>query len=315
MHFKNMFLILKAVIYLSTIILALSFLIVYLNSHPPRYPLNIPPSSYGLKFESVEFTTPDKVLLKGWFVKGVPVAAPFRVRELPQTESLRLPVIIICHGLGANKSDFTELSSYLSKAGYHVLLFDFRGHGESKGNSSSLGFFEQMDLKSAIDYVKSRADVDIDKVGVYGFSLGAAVAILTASEDKDIKAVVSDSSFTSLKVQGERLLKSSFLPKFPFLYTAIRIYEIMFKTDIEKIAPVHFIEKISPTPIFIIGGEGDTQMPATDAEELFKNAREPKSLWIVKGASHGGTVISAGREYEKRLIEFFDKYLKEQKRD
>jgi len=56
-------------------------------------------------------------------------------------------------------------------------------------------------------------------------------------------------------------------------------------------------------------------MPASDAEELFKNAREPKSLWIVKGASHGGTVISAGREYEKRVIEFFDKYLKEQKPD
>ena len=312
MHFKNMFLILKAVIYLLIIILVLSFLIVYSNTHPPKYPLNIPPSSYGLKFESVEFTTPDKIILKGWFVKGSgEVAAPFRVRELPQTKSLRLPIIIICHGLGANKSDFTELSSYLSKSGYHVLLFDFRGHGESKGNSSSLGFLEQDDLRSAVEYVKSRADVDIDKIGVYGFSLGAAVTILTASTEKDIKAVVSDSSFTSLKVQGERLLKSSLLPKMPFIYAATWIYEIMFKTDIEKIAPAHFIEKISPTPIFIIGGEGDTQMPASDAEELFKNAGEPKSLWIIKGASHGGTVISAGREYEKRIIEFFDKYLKE----
>ena len=316
MHFKNMFLILKAVIYLLIIILVLSFLIVYSNTHPPKYPLNIPPSSYGLKFESVEFTTPDKIILKGWFVKGSgEVAAPFRVRELPQTKSLRLPIIIICHGLGANKSDFTELSSYLSKSGYHVLLFDFRGHGESKGNSSSLGFLEQMDLKSAIYYVKSRADVDIDKVGVYGFSLGAAVEILTASEDKDIKAVVSDSSFTSLKVQGERLLKSSLLPKIPFLYAATWIYEIIFKINIEKIAPVNFIGRLSPTPIFIIGGEGDIQMPASDAVELFNNAREPKSLWIVKGASHGGTVISAGREYERRIIEFYDKYLKEQKPD
>ena len=303
MHFKNMFLILKAVIYLFVIILALSFLIVYLNSHPPRYPLNIPPSSYGLKFESVEFRTPDKIILSGWFIKSV--------SSMQYEAGRKKPVIIICHGLGANKSDFTELSSYLSKSGYHVLLFDFRGHGESKGNSSSLGFLEQDDLRSAVEYVKSRADVDIDKIGVYGFSLGAAVTILTASTEKDIKAVVSDSSFTSLKVQGERLLKSSLLPKFPFIYTATLIYEIMFKTDIEKIAPAHFIEKISPTPIFIIGGEGDTQMPASDAEELFKNAGEPKSLWIVKGASHGGTVISAGREYEKRIIEFFDKYLKE----
>ena len=176
MHFKNMFLILKAVIYLFVIILALSFLIVYLNSHPPRYPLNIPPSSYGLKFESVEFRTPDKIILSGWFIKSV--------SSMQYEAGRKKPVIIICHGLGANKSDFTELSSYLSKSGYHVLLFDFRGHGESKGNSSSLGFLEQDDLRSAVEYVKSRADVDIDKIGVYGFSLGAAVTILTASKKR-----------------------------------------------------------------------------------------------------------------------------------
>src|SRR3990172_13082055 len=148
MHFKNMFLILKAVIYLFVIILALSFLIVYLNSHPPRYPLNIPPSSYGLKFESVEFNTPDKILLRGWFIKSV--------SSMQYEAGRKKPVIIICHGLWANKSDFTELSSYLSKADYHVLLFDFRGHGESKGNSSTLGFLEKNDLRSAIDYVKSQ---------------------------------------------------------------------------------------------------------------------------------------------------------------
>ena len=301
MHFKNMFAILKIAIYFSIIILALSFVLVYSNTHPTTYPLNIPPSNYGIKFETVEFTTPDKIVLKGWFIKSV--------SSRQYEAGSKKPVIIICHGLGANKSDFTELSSYLSKSGYHVLLFDFRGHGDSKGRVSSIGFLEQMDLKSAIDYVKSQNDADIGRIGVYGFSLGAAVAILTAAESKDIKAVISDSSFTSLKVQGERLLKSSLLPKFPFLYAATWIYEIMFKTDIEKVAPLNFIEKMSPTPIFIIGGEGDSQMPASDAEELFKNAREPKSLWIVKGASHGGT-ISAGREYEKRIIEFFDKYLK-----
>ena len=307
MHFKNMLVILKVVIYLFIIILILSFLIVHSNTHPPRYPLNVPPSDYGLKFDSVEFTTPDKIILRGWFVKSVS-SGQYAVGS-------KNPVIIICHGLGANKSDFTELSSYLSKAGYHVLLFDFRGHGDSKGKASTLGFLEEDDLKSAIGYVKSRADVNINKVGVYGFSLGAAVAILTAAKEKDIKAVISDSSFTSLTAQGERFLKSSFLPKMPFLYVATWIYEIMFRTDIEMTAPANFVGKLSPTPVFIIGGEGDTQMPASDAEELFKNAKEPKSIWIIKDAFHGGTISAAGGDYQKRLIEFFDKYLKEQKRN
>lgn len=294
--------ILKAIFYLSIIVFILSFILVYTNTHPPRYSLNIPPSDYGLDFENVEFITTDKIVLKGWFIKAV----GSRQYEVGSKK----PVIIICHGLGANKSDFTGLASKLSAAGYHTLLFDFRGHGESEGKNSSLGLFEQMDLKSAVEYVKSRTDADKDKIGVYGFSLGAAVAILTASELKDIKAVISDSSFTSLWVQGERLLKSSFLPKIPFLYAATWIYQVMFRTDIEKVAPLNFAGKLSPTPLFIIGGEGDAQMPASDAEELFKKGREPKFLWIIKGAAHGGTLSSAGGEYEKRIIEFFDKYLK-----
>ncbi len=300
--------ILKAIFYLSMIVFVLSFILVYTNTHPPRYPPNIPPSDYGLDFENAEFIAPDKIKLKGWFVKGATLSVPLNKGGFRGLS----PVIIICHGLGANKSDFTELASKLSAAGYHTLLFDFRGHGDSEGKISSLGLFEQMDLKSAVEYVKSRPDADEDKIGVYGFSLGAAVAILTASEAKDIKAVVSDSSFTSLKVQGERLLSSSFLPKHPFLYTAVWIYEIMFRTDIEKVSPINFTEKLPPTPLFIIGGEGDAQMPASDAEELFKKAKEPKFLWLIKGAAHGGTLSSAGGEYEKRLIEFFDKYLKEQ---
>ncbi|MBI3600537.1 MAG: alpha/beta hydrolase [Nitrospinae bacterium] len=303
-----MSLISKIALYSFIIVFALSFILVYTNSHPPRYPLNIPPSDYGLDFENVEFITPDKIKLKGWFVKSV--------SSRQYAAGSKKPAIIICHGLGANKSDFTGLASNLSKAGYHVLLFDFRGHGESEGKISSLGLFEQKDLKSAVEYVKSRTDTD--KIGVYGFSLGAAVAILTASSvrqahdanQNDIKAVVSDSSFTSLKVQGERLLKSSLLPKIPFLYIATWIYEVMFRTDIEMVAPVNFAGKLSSTPIFIIGGEGDIQMPASDAEELFERAGEPKFLWIIKGASHGGTLSSAGTEYEKRVIEFFDKYLK-----
>jgi alpha-beta hydrolase superfamily lysophospholipase len=305
--------ILKITFYIFIIFFILSFLLIYSNTHPPRYPLHIPPSNYGLHYENIEFTTPDKIILKGWFIKGITPSVPlnkggFRVLS---------PVIIICHGLGANKSDFTEFASTLSKEGYHVLLFDFRGHGESGGRGSSLGFLEQIDLKGAIEYVKSRADVNRDKIGVYGFSLGAAVAILTVSSirqahdrgENDVKAVVSDSSFTSLKSQGERVLKSSFLPEIPFLYIAIKIYEIMFRTDIQRIAPVNFIGKLSPTPVFIIGGERDEQMPASDAEELFKNAREPKFLWIIKDAFHGGTISSADREYEKRVIEFFDKYI------
>ena len=70
-----------------------------------------------------------------------------------------VPTIIIAHGLGASKSDYVNLSGFLSSNGFNVLLFDFRAHGESEGKSCSLGLKEQLDITAAIDYIISREDL------------------------------------------------------------------------------------------------------------------------------------------------------------
>src|SRR5512139_2594953 len=152
---------------LALLVVALALVLVYANTHPPRYPLHIPPSTYRATYEDATFETSDGVTLKGWLIK-------------PPEERPGMPGIIICHGLGANRSDFSELAAMLARRGYWVLAFDFRAHGESGGSRSSLGLHEQKDIEAALTFLTARPGVDRNRVGIFGFSLGGSSAILAA---------------------------------------------------------------------------------------------------------------------------------------
>src|SRR5450759_4009820 len=137
------------------LIVALSFVLVYANTHPPKYPLNIPPSVYKADYEEVSFISVDGIVLKGWLVK-------------PARYVQKSSAIILCHGLGANRSDFTELAVLLSQRGHFVLLFDFRAHGESSGRRTSLGYHEQRDIEAVLAFLKTRRDtIDPKRIGIY----------------------------------------------------------------------------------------------------------------------------------------------------
>jgi len=276
----------------------LSFVLVYVNTHPPRYPFHIPPSDYQVPYEAVSFRTGDNILLKGWLIK-------------PEPLQVKTPAIIICHGVGANKSDFTELAAALSKRGYAVLLFDFRAHGESEGSRTSLGLHEQKDIVAALDLLKGRPEIDAGRIGLYGFSMGGSAAILAAAQANAFSAVVVDSAFTSLRDQAHGAITGFYhLPAFPFLQLSIFGYELYFQTRVKNISPVSVIGKLSPAPVFIIAGEGDRLIPADNGRRLYAAAKDPRELWMIPGAGHGATISVAGSQYEKRVGDFFDRYLK-----
>jgi dipeptidyl aminopeptidase/acylaminoacyl peptidase len=279
------------------LVIALSFILVYANTHPPRYPLHILPSYYGVPYEDVSLLTEDGIRLSGWLVK-------------PGRRAARSPAIIICHGLGANKSDFTELAAYLSQRGFFVLLFDFRAHGESGGSRTSLGHNEQKDVAAARAFLLTRPGIDYDRIGIYGFSLGGSTAILAAARQGGFKAVVADSAFTSLRDQAREAITGFYhLPSFPFLPLTILGYDLYFQTSAKNVSPVDEIGTLSPVPVLIIAGEGDTLIPAGNGKRLYAAAREPKELWLIPGADHGGTLAAAGSAYEKRVETFFSSHL------
>ncbi len=253
-----------------------------------------PPSRYGLRHEDVTFRAADGVRLNGWWIPAEAEA----------------PVIILCHGLGANKSDLTDLATALHGAGYHVLQFDFRAHGDSEGHRTSFGWLEQQDLEAAMAYLASQSVVARNRIGVYGFSMGAAVAILAAAKHPEIRAVVADSAYASLADQIAAAAADYRLPAIPFAWLGQRAYELLFWTRVVRIAPVTAIAALSPRPVLIIAGGADSLMPPEDAHRLYQAAKEPKELWVVPEAPHGGTLAAAGPAYAQRVIAFFDRVLR-----
>ena len=280
------------------VVIALSFILVYANTHPPRYPLTVPPSDYQREYEKVAFVTKDGLTLAGWLIK-------------PDHREQKAPTIVICHGLGANKSDFTELAVFLARRGYLVLTFDFRAHGDSEGSRTSLGYHEQKDVNAALHYLSSRPEVDQGRIGIFGFSLGGSTAILAAAETGKFRAIAVDSAFTSLRDQARQAITGYYhLPSFPFVGLSVLGYELYFQTTVKRIDPESVIGAISPAPLLIIAGEGDDMIPAENGRRLFHAAKEPKELWVIPVGGHGGTVAAAGNEYNKRVGDFFDKHLK-----
>jgi fermentation-respiration switch protein FrsA (DUF1100 family) len=196
-----------------------------------------------------------------------------------------------------------DIYAMLAKHGYGVLAWDFRAHGQSGGDTCSLGYYEQLDVEAALDYALNQSDVE--HIGAWGGSMGAATVILTAAKHPEIEAVVSDSAFPSL----EDVMR---------LNTPIKImqpYVLFFGEQlsgakINQVRPVDEIGKISPRAVFIIDGWDGSAVAMNSPYRFLDAAGEPKQLWVEEGVPHLTMYTNDPTGYEKRVIGFFDEYLK-----
>ena len=156
-----------------------------------RAPLDRTPADVGLEYEDASFTSSDGVQLRGWF--------------LPSGSGGRAPAVVYVHGwlwnrLGnqggqipvADKDvDFLPSARALHDAGYHVLLFDLRNHGESTGRMPiTYGPLESRDYAAAVAYVRARPDVDTDRIGALGCSMGANSVLYGTPRCQPVKAAL-----------------------------------------------------------------------------------------------------------------------------
>jgi fermentation-respiration switch protein FrsA (DUF1100 family) len=252
----------------------------------PRFPLDKNPDSLGLTYENVSFPSrSDSTLLRGWY--------------LPGRKNLTL---IVANGGAQNRVDAEtgtlEISRDLVERGYSLLLFDFRGRGESEGEGYHLVHSEK-DLGGAVDYLKQR--FPSKDVGLMGFSTGAVAAVILASREK-VTAVVSDTCFASVaKSLATKLAIESGIPRIvtraiaPVLFLIARIFY-----GYRKVDPVSRVAHIS-CPVLFIQGDHDDLVPVSDAHRLYQSsANALDELWIVPGAGHT-------KSYKTEPIAFIEK--------
>ncbi len=260
----------------------------------PRLPLDSNPKTFGHDYELFKVTTDDGVELEGWFIP---------CKKNSQT------TIVVLHGWGANRSDVLASTLFLN-ADYNMVYFDFRNHGRSGGSKTSLSCLEVQDFLTVIRYLKYQKSEYAKEMGVYGFSMGGAIAITGSSQVREVKAVIAESPFSSFDHIVTRYAKIFYgIPSYlvPITLTFARI-RLGFNP--EKCAPIHWIDKLSPRPFFLIQGGNDLRMPVSEGQALYDKAGEPKEIWTVAGADHGTIRQDFADQYQHRIHAFFNRYLK-----
>ena len=265
-------------------------------THPPRgwRPHDWQPSDLPLR--SVAIQADDGVRLRAWVA--------------PHADA---PATVICvHGWGTNHTEMEWRAGRLHRAGYSVVLFDFRACGESAGAMCSAGVHEMRDLRAIVDMAATDSSLNGAPIVILANSMGAAVSITVAASDTRIRAIFSDAAYASLESATAWGFKSfTGLPPWPFKRGVTWLVERMAGARMRDLAVIESIASLSPRPVLLAHGTDDPLVSPHDAEALFARAGDPKELWRVPGAGHVVAEFVPPEVYDARVTGLFTRALEE----
>ncbi|GHG89267.1 alpha/beta fold hydrolase [Comamonas sp. JC664] len=249
--------------------------------HYPR-PQAVRPADFA-EAQDVSLRTEDGLTLRGWYVPSRNGAA-----------------VVLAHGLSQTRADLLPEAQILRAAGYGVLLFDLRAHGESEGAFSTWGDLERRDVRAALAFVRAQPDVDPERVGALGFSIGSAAVAEVAAQDSAVRAVVLLSPFNTLWLAAAYDFRrfgavSQAGALVPFWRRGIAL---------DEVRTIDAVEHIRPRPLLIVMGTEESGQPLAD--ELFAKVREYAQTWRIQGAGHGSFSVTEPEAYPRRLTDFLD---------
>lgn len=236
------------------------------------------PGKWGFKFDDIDFKSADGTKLHGWF--------------MPAKGGKPKGTVVFSHGNAGSIGHHLGFVLWMVEAGYQVFMYDYRGFGKSGGELDRHGMVE--DVKAAFGYVSGRKDVDATRLISFGHSLGGAKSVAAFSEKpvKGLRAIIIDGTFSSYQAMarlvggdlGARLITDDFSPK-------------------------GCIGLIKETPLLVIHGDKDQVVPFAQGKELFALANEPKTLFEVKGGSHGDSLARDQGAYRKRMLAWLEEVM------
>lgn len=262
------------------IILLLSYavilLIVYLKQDSmlyfPERALWTTPKSAGLSYEDVILRTNDGINIAAWYVPA----------------DNEQGVLLFCHGNAGNISHRLDSIRIFHGMNLSVLIFDYRGYGNSQGKPSENGTY--LDAEAAWDYLVRVKQKPPERIVLFGRSLGAAVAAEIAQR-KNPGALILESAFTSAPDIGQSLY-----PFFP-----VRLLSKYHYATAEKITALS-------CPKLIIHSPDDEIIPFRFGQRVFERASQPKEFLSISGGHNEGFLLS-GKIYTEGIRAFLKKYV------
>ena len=272
---------LGAALVVSTFLFPIS--ISYVVTHAAR--ATVPAADLGAPFEEVELTTDDGLRLKGWYVRSRNRAA---VISFP------------------GRASSQKRAKLLARHGYGVLLFDRRGEGESEGDPNLFGWQGERDVHAAVRFLQGRPDVDPGRIGGIGLSVGGEMMIEAAAESAALEAIVSEGA--SARSVRDVIANPGTTWQDVLGNGVATLATAVFSNNLPPADLKSLVPKISGAVFFVYGEKGQSvEEPANRA--FYAVAHEPREIWEVPGSGHIGGTEARPREYEQRIVGFFDRYL------
>lgn len=246
-----------------------------------------------VKKQTWHITSKDQLKLVAWYV--------------PKSGSKK--TVVLAHGFAGNKSLMGAWAGMYHELGYNVLVPDARAAGASQGQAVGYGWLERQDDLQWAKTVVQRTKTT--QIVMSGISMGAAGMTMASGDPQlpQIKAYVVDSPFTSAKAiisyQAGQLYH---LPAFPLVDVTSGITKLRAGYTFGEADAVAQIRK-NHLPIMIISGTKDTFVPTKMGQTLYRNAHQPKELWLVKGAAHTTAITHGYQTYKQHVRAFLDKYV------
>jgi pimeloyl-ACP methyl ester carboxylesterase len=262
-------------------------LAVYFVHDPIR---TAPATAIGIEHELVALQTSDELELAGSYAPGHNGA-----------------VVILVHGAhGDPDGEIASRARMLARNGYGVLAYDARGGGESEGRPETLGWTWYRDVQAAVDFLRERG-IPAKHIGALGLGTGAEAVLETAGRDRRIAAVVAEGA-QARTLDEARLLSNSAEQAYVVstLTVTYSAYRTLRGVD-EPPSLGEMIPRVSPRPVFLMSSGSGHEAELNRA--YARVARWPSRLWEMPHASHTGGLRANGREYERRVVGFFDEAL------
>jgi pimeloyl-ACP methyl ester carboxylesterase len=251
------------------------------------------PAEYGLAFEEVSFPASDGLTLHGWWIPS------------PGAER----AIVMLHGQAGSMDPDVQYVPALHAAGLSVLMFDFRAHGRSDGTLSTIGYLERQDVLGAVAFLRAKGIV---RIGLFGFSMGARVAILTAPLCPEVRAVVADGGPPRmLPAIAMRAQEMGFPEELsvPMAWLTLAVTSLRVRANLFRYEPLRWVARVAPRPIFFIHGDRDQYIPAAEFDALVAAAGPSTEVWRLSEAGHRTVDQVYPEEYRRRVVDFFARHL------